>query len=387
MRLFVLSFSAGSMNSRLRRIDETRAGRDHAKWQAQRAGFSSLTARAIAAVMAPSQGQSAGLVVELGAGAGQLARWLPNLAPGIVQVEQQPAYLALAGTAGPRVCADVHSLPFANGSVSTVVALCAFDVLKDAVRVAKEVARVLTPNGRFLHFLDMGTNLEPALAAAVAQGCVALPNVFLGQEGVVQEPLRSQLSPLTDLLYIQARQFATMVGVLARLQSAAAPWFADWGMAFLPTNFDAQAAARMFVTAVQDRQTYLLIASALRKYYELSQQPTFASLGRLSPQAASSLSFFRAHLRQALAAANFGKVTERLDVATECVETESQTQHPLVDAAWVGSAVSYVALPPWPDRIEGLDVRVVAGPVLWERDFKAGERGRLAAVYTCEARG
>jgi len=83
--------------------------------------------------------------------AGGTALWNPK----VVEVEA-------AIFRNTDVLADVHRLPFIDGSFSAVLALNAFEHYRDPRRAASEIARVLVPGGRlFIHTAFMQPLHEP----------------------------------------------------------------------------------------------------------------------------------------------------------------------------------------------------------------------------------
>jgi SAM-dependent methyltransferase len=97
-------------------------------------------------------------VLEVGAGAAQCSRWLA--ARGVEVVATDVAHGMLAAGAGydrpghrptPLVQADARHLPFADASFDVAfTAFGAIPFVPDAVRVHREVARVLRPGGRWV---------------------------------------------------------------------------------------------------------------------------------------------------------------------------------------------------------------------------------------------
>jgi len=121
-------------------------------------------------------------IVEIGAGAGQLGVWLPpDIAARTVSTEP-------SAEAATTLHASAGALPFASGSVAAVLGLCVFDAIADQAGAVADIARVLQPGGRFVHFLDMATLLEAPFAKLRASNLVPIPNVF-GDPGDHKWPL------------------------------------------------------------------------------------------------------------------------------------------------------------------------------------------------------
>lgn len=96
-------------------------------------------------------------VLELGAGAAQCSRWLADRGVDVVATDVAHSMLAAgaaydrAGHRTPLVQADARDLPFADGSFDVAfTAFGAIPFVPDAVRVHREVARVLRPGGRWV---------------------------------------------------------------------------------------------------------------------------------------------------------------------------------------------------------------------------------------------
>ncbi|MCL3862001.1 class I SAM-dependent methyltransferase [Actinotalea sp. K2] len=97
-------------------------------------------------------------VLEVGAGAGQCSRWLRQAGAQVVATDLSAGMLTAGrrldrsvGTATPLVQADARTLPFADAAFDIAfTAFGAIPFVPDAVRVHREVARVLRPGGRWV---------------------------------------------------------------------------------------------------------------------------------------------------------------------------------------------------------------------------------------------
>jgi ubiquinone/menaquinone biosynthesis C-methylase UbiE len=94
----------------------------------------------------------AGRVLEIGAGTGAN---LPHYQPGVDLVLSEPSFAMLHRTCGKtegmsRVCvrADAQALPFADGIFDAVVGTLVFCTIEHPSWAAREVRRVLAPQGR-----------------------------------------------------------------------------------------------------------------------------------------------------------------------------------------------------------------------------------------------
>jgi len=92
------------------------------------------------------------LTLDLGCGEGRLSRELAARGHRVVGVEQSPALVAAAREAAPEIEVregDAGAIPLADGAADLVVASMVLMNLDDLEGAMAEVARVLTPAGRF----------------------------------------------------------------------------------------------------------------------------------------------------------------------------------------------------------------------------------------------
>ncbi len=104
------------------------------------------------------------LVVEIGIGTGVIALGLQELGFRVVGVDLGFAVAKRAAERiGARVAvADARRLPFADGSVAQALSVWVLHVVGDAEAVLREVARVLTPDGRYLVVPALGARPNEA---------------------------------------------------------------------------------------------------------------------------------------------------------------------------------------------------------------------------------
>ena len=96
-------------------------------------------------------------VLDIGCGEGQVARLAAQGGARSVGVDPTSAQLAVAveRAGGPSYArAAAGALPFADGTFDAAVACLVFEHIRDVDDAIAEVARVLTPNGRFAFFLN-----------------------------------------------------------------------------------------------------------------------------------------------------------------------------------------------------------------------------------------
>jgi SAM-dependent methyltransferase len=234
----------------------------------RRAPYADLLAAIVADTFARFPPSPAGAVVEIGAGTGQLRAWLPEAVRARV-VHTDPSGRALrllrAGAPGAAMrVARAERLPWADGACAAVVGLDAFDAVTQALDgdpapAVIELARVLAPGGRFVHFLDMATLLEGPFQKLAASGLVPIPNVF-SDPGDAEWPL--------DIVLIGRDWIEPVLDLAARTAHPLAPVFGPHFELFFARPFDADRAATSFraIASSSERRTALLaqLTSAAR---------------------------------------------------------------------------------------------------------------------------
>jgi len=99
----------------------------------------------------------AGRVLDVGCGDGQVSRLAASQGSSVVGVDPTWNCVRVAHErgGGARIArADAAALPFADASFDTAVACLVFEHIDDIDEAIAEVARVLTPGGRFCFFLN-----------------------------------------------------------------------------------------------------------------------------------------------------------------------------------------------------------------------------------------
>lgn len=221
----------------------------------------------------------AGPIVELGAGTGQLRDWLPEpLRARMLHTDPSETALRVLGQHAPEsatVVASAERLPFGDGQCGGALGLCVFDVIHavggeaDAVT---ELARVLAPGGRFLHFLDTGTLLEAPFCKLDGDGLVPIPNVF-SDPSDQEWPLDMVLFRrdwLTDLL-----QFTLQIGHPLPTR------FGLYFGAFLAEPFDAREAVNLFRSVASNDQLRQLLATELGSACQIALQHGYPAVKAL----------------------------------------------------------------------------------------------------------
>jgi SAM-dependent methyltransferase len=224
---------------------------------ARRAPYAGLLAEIVADTLARFPPLVAGPIVEIGAGTGQLRRWLPP-ALRARTLHTDPSLRALRALrrgdpAARAAVAPAEALPLAAGSGAGIAGLCVLDAVGDVDGAVAEIARLLPPGGRLWHFLDMATLLEAPFAKLHASNLVPIPNV-LGDPAEHEWPL--------DILLLDR---GWLLGLLDFARAAALPLAATFAASFAPfvgERFDADQAVKAFqsVAADGDRRHALMTA-------------------------------------------------------------------------------------------------------------------------------
>lgn len=249
-------------------------------------------------------GQS-GTWLEVGAGLGQLHTLLPSevhermlhtdvsewLVRGLL--DKFPQARALT--------ADVTRLPFDAESVDAVLGLCVFDSFPDAAGASREIRRVLRHGGRFIHFLDAATNIEPLLGKLVAAGQLPLPN-FLADVSVSRPELvaRAHVEHLTrpyhDVLSVSFSQINAIRQMLHQAGHRMAAMLDRYMTVFSRQPFEALPAARSFVELTSDPEVGRPLNQALTSLFTTLQSPPYSEHLPFELRSHSSLAHFKATL-------------------------------------------------------------------------------------------
>jgi SAM-dependent methyltransferase len=274
--------------------------------------------------------------IEVGSGLGQLRALLPpealdfvthtelsmSLAKGFVERYPQARVLA----------ADVARLPFETEGVEAVLGLCAFDSFPAPAEAAREIGRVLRGGGRFIHFLDAATNIEPILIELVEKGLLPLPN-FLADAALLEpalldlDELSHLCGPYHDLLSVPLENFELITAMLVRAGHPMAKMLAGYAAPFLKRPFDSLLAARAFVALTSDLRSSRPMNQALTSLVSTLRHPPYSQFIPFELVAHSSLAHFESRL-QGYFGADFG-FTPRLSAVVYARAFEPSRGEPL----------------------------------------------------------
>ncbi len=243
--------------------------------------------------------------VEVGSGLGQLRALLPaHVVDWVTHTELSAALSRGFAQRHPDaqvLAADVTQLPFADASVDVVLGLCAFDSFPAPERASREIARVLRPGGRFIHFLDAATNVEPVLTKLVNARRLPLPN-FLADAALLEPALFDRhnlgqfLGPYHDLLSVPLSQFDVVTHMLSQAEHPMAEMLTRYASPFLEQPFDSLAAAKAFVALTSDIRNSRPMNQALTSLMSTLKQPQYAQRVPFELKAHSSLAHFESQL-------------------------------------------------------------------------------------------
>jgi SAM-dependent methyltransferase len=232
-----------------------------------------------------------GVVVEIGMGDGQLRERLPEqLLPRLLHTEPLAAASRDFRKRQPEarvVQAPAERLPVEDGSVAGVVALCVLDVVPDGAAVARELARVLRPGGRFIHWLDMSTVLAPVVASLTGTNLVPFPNVF-------SDPVESEWPE--DLFLMPREQLALIVAILASTQHGLAAPLKQYLATFSASPLAVGAASAELVQLQDNAQLRQLLKAGFQAAFEMAHPTVRERLASFEGRPVSSARHFEQRL-------------------------------------------------------------------------------------------
>ncbi|MCR9162420.1 MAG: class I SAM-dependent methyltransferase [Nannocystaceae bacterium] len=234
-----------------------------------------------------------GPLIEIGAGDGQLHAWLPASAQARLLCTE-PRGLGLsrlqaAGIRAERGRAD--ALPVRSGEASAVLGLCVLDVVERPAQVVAELHRALRPDGYVVHWLDMTTELAPAIAQLHADGLVVLPNVF-------SDPCAATWPE--DLFLVPRAQLERVVEVLCGAGHPAGAQLRRYAARF-GRPFSASKATAAFNRLNDDPHARPMLRGAFADALRLGSPAAQAQLRAFQGRPVSSARFFAARLQRMFA--------------------------------------------------------------------------------------
>jgi SAM-dependent methyltransferase len=243
--------------------------------------------------------------LEVGSGLGQLRSLLPaNLRDRVTHTDLSGALVRALVERHPGArgtAADVTRLPFEAASVDVVLGLCAFDSFSSPAQAAREIGRVLRPGGRFIHFLDAATNVEPVIDELIAERQLPLPNFFVDIALRRPELLQGSryerfLRPYHDVLSVPISQFVAVQAMLQHVGHPLEKMLERYSAAFLKRPFELVPAARTFVKLTSDPATGRPMNQGLMSLFTTLQQPPYCERIAFDLRSHSSLAHFKARL-------------------------------------------------------------------------------------------
>jgi len=257
----------------------------------QREPFVALSRRIIANTLdrhLPAEGR----IVEIGMGDGQLRERLPaQVLPRVLHTEPQASASRAFRKEHPDVAvvqAPAEKLPLADGEAAAAIASCVMDVVPDPAAVVRELGRVLRPGGRFIHFLDMSTVLNPVVATLDGSDLLLLPNVFA-------DPAAGAWPE--DLFIIPRQQLALVVAILRERGHALARPLGQYLEVFSVSPLNVAAAVAELVHLQDNSQLRAALRGAFRAAFELAPPAARQELARFQGRPVSSALSFEQRLR------------------------------------------------------------------------------------------
>ncbi len=225
-------------------------------------------------------------------GDGQLRERLPAaMLPRVIHTEPDASVSRAYRRQHPDATvlqAGAEQLPFESASVAAVLGLCVLDVVSDGRAVARELARVLRPGGRVIHWLDMTTVLAGVVDSLWSIGQVPLPNFF-------SEPSAQEWPQ--DLWLMPREHLASLVSSLHQAGSPAASPLAQYLAVFSAAPVAVGAPTRELIQLQESARLRSVLRGALAIAYENAPAELREQLSGVAGQSMSTSSSFETMLR------------------------------------------------------------------------------------------
>lgn len=232
-----------------------------------------------------------GLVVEVGMGDGQLRERLPEgVLPRVIHSEPDAAVSRTYRRRNREanvIQASAERLPFEPASLAAVIGLCVLDIVPDGASVVREMARVLRPGGRVIHWLDMTTVLDTVVDSLWSAGLVPVPNCFTDPS--------AQPWP-EDLWLIPRAQLALVVRSLSDAGSPAARPLGEYLATFSAAPVTPGAPAQELIQLQESPRLRFALRGAFQMAFEVASPEVRAELARFVGQPLSSAQLFATRL-------------------------------------------------------------------------------------------
>jgi len=205
----------------------------------------------------------------------------------------------------------VESLPFPDAAFDAVVGLCVLDVVADLPAAAREIARVLRPGGRLIHWLDMSTVLTGVFQLLAQSTFVPLPNVI--------GDTRGQRWP-EDLLLVPAPDLHKILDVVRHHRHPLAAALEHYLAVFATRPFPLERALLEYTALAESRDQRAALRSLFGQAMLLGDRETRLLFEQFRAQPVSSARFFEGRLKESFTdATGFSIVSSDVQTTSEVV--------------------------------------------------------------------
>jgi ubiquinone/menaquinone biosynthesis C-methylase UbiE len=149
-------------------------------------------------------------ILEIGSGLGELVNLVPEYKRQIQQTEQSPKIAEgnrRLNSASNVIVANVYALPFKDGKFDVVTGYSVFDTLANLEDALRECSRVLNPDGRFIHFLDLQACANTIFFRYKDSGYIGFPAIDDVGYSIGLRPVpKNEVRKLIDMVDPRKRQ-------------------------------------------------------------------------------------------------------------------------------------------------------------------------------------